>query len=216
MKIIPAALHEVSGARVKFFVNDAKDDWGSLFRGAAEQDGSEAREIEVTTLTLSDLFAEHGTPYYIKCDIEGADAIFVEQLLHSDRRPSYVSIEATSPDDFAKLRSCGYDSFQIVNQHLNPWIVSPNPAREGIYVETQFTHEMSGPFGRDLPDDAWTDFRTIMKRLLDWYDLRDRDQSLAVGWLDIHARKTDENASELRPARKLSSQDAPMGTPFAS
>ena len=188
LEIVSGALYDVSGASVEFFINDHKDDWGSLYRGAAEQDGSDARQVSVTTVSLTDLFQKFGIPYYIKCDIEGGDALFVEQLLHSDRRPTYVSIEATSPDDIAKLRACGYNSFQVVNQHLNPAIELPYPALEGTYIETQFTLEMSGPFGRELPAERWNDFRTTIKRLLDWYDLRDRDITLAVGWLDIHAR----------------------------
>jgi FkbM family methyltransferase len=188
LKVVTRALYDRSGVTVGFFINDHKDDWGSLYRGAAEQDGSTAKEVTVSTVTLADLFVEYGIPYYIKCDIEAADALFVEQLLHSGQRPTYVSVEATSADDIAKLRACGYNSFQIVNQQLNSSILLPYPAREGTYVEMQFTQETSGPFGRELRDEAWIDFRTTMKRLLDWYDLRDRDPGLAVGWLDIHAR----------------------------
>ena len=188
LKVVTRALYDVSGVKVAFFINDHKDDWGSLYRGAAEQDGTTAKEITVSTVTLQDLFDEHGTPYYIKCDIEAADALFVEQLLQSDQRPTYVSVEATSADDIAKLRACGYNSFQILNQQLNPSVVLPYPPREGIYADMQFTLETSGPFGRELRDEGWIDFRTTMKLLLDWYDLRERDQSLAMGWLDIHAR----------------------------
>jgi FkbM family methyltransferase len=194
LSIVARALFDVSDSIVEFYVNDQKDDWGSLFRGAAEADGREASVITVTTITLADLFETYGTPYYIKCDIEAGDSLFIDQLLESDRRPPYVSAEMsdqwTSPDSLAKLRACGYTSFQIVNQQLNPSIVPPDPPREGIHVAQEFTHETSGLFGRELPEDSWLDFKTTMKRLLDWYDLRDRDPSLALGWLDVHARSS--------------------------
>jgi len=188
LHIVQRALFERAGETVTFYINDRKDDWGSLYRGAPEQDGSIAREIRVPSITLDELFGRYGIPYYIKCDIEGGDALFAEQLLQSKHRPSYVSIEATSIDDLAKIRAAGYNSFQIVNQYLNPNTVAPNPSREGKYVDTRFTHEMSGLFGRDLPHERWADFRTTIKRLLDWYDLWERDRSLAIGWLDIHSR----------------------------
>jgi FkbM family methyltransferase len=192
LSIVSRALFDVSGTSVDFYVNDEKDDWGSLFRGAAEADGREARVITVATITLAELFETYGTPYYIKCDIEAGDALFIDQLLQSDRRPPYVSAEMsdqwTSPDSLAKLRASGYTSFQIVNQQLNPSTLAPDPPREGVYVDQDFTYETSGLFGRELPEDSWLDFRTTMKRLLDWYDLRDRDRALALGWLDVHAR----------------------------
>ncbi len=188
LEIVPRALYDTSGSTVEFFINDTKDDWGSLFRGAAEHDGSEARRIVVTTITLEELFQKYGVPYYIKCDIEGGDSLFVDQLLGSRSRPRYVSIEASTLDDIAKIRACGYNSFQIVNQILNPRTPPPYPAREGEYVNDQFTDEMSGSFGRELPANGWIDFRTTIKRLLDWRELREQDESLAVGWLDVHAR----------------------------
>lgn len=187
LQIVQRALFERSNETVNFYINDKKDDWGSLYRGAAEQDGSKAEQISVKTITLSELTETYGTPYFIKCDIEGGDAIFVEQLLHLRERPVYVSVEATSSDDIAKLRACGYNSFQIVNQYLNPYTKEPNPPREGSFTGSHFTHAMSGLFGRDLPEDKWKSFDKTVKCLLDWYDLRSRDDALAVGWLDIHA-----------------------------
>lgn len=193
LQLVQRALFHRADESVTFYVNDRKDDWGSLFRDAAEQDGSLAREISVQTITLADLFAEYGTPYYAKCDIEGGDEIFVEQLLRAKERPAYVSVEMTSVDDLAKLRACGYNSFQIVNQYLNPQTKQPNPPREGVLADSYFTHAMSGLFGRDLPFEKWTDFEATLHRTLDWYDLRARDTSLAIGWLDIHATMVPES-----------------------
>lgn len=200
IELVQRALFHRNGEAVTFYVNDRKDDWGSLFREAAEQDGSQAREIVVETITLGDLFERYGTPYYIKCDIEGGDSIFVDQLLRSKERPAYVSVEMTSAEDIAKLRACGYNSFQIVNQYLNPQTKQPDPPREGKLADTYFTHAMSGLFGRDLPTDKWADFGTTLHRALDWYDLRARDASLAIGWLDIHATTVSETekSTEIR------------------
>ena len=128
LTIIQKALSDLEGQTVEFFVNPSKDDWGSLTRGVAEKGMGNAEAITVETTTLESMMETFGVPYYLKCDIEGADAILVDQLLHSTGRPSFVSIEATSADDITKLSACGYDRFQIVNQYMHPYVKCPVPA----------------------------------------------------------------------------------------
>jgi hypothetical protein len=180
-------LHTEDDATVSFFVNPDKDDWGSLQRHAAEKGVGRAVEITTQTITLHQLFASYGLPYYIKCDLEGGDAIFASQLLAEAHRPDFVSIEATSADDLAMLRAAGYTKFQIVNQCMNYMTRAPEPAREGVFVDQNFSNEMSGLFGHDLPAENWHSFAEIMSGFLDWYDLRLRHPQLAIGWLDVHA-----------------------------
>ena len=187
LTVVERALWRRSRERATFYVNTEHDDWGSLDRGAAEKGVSSSLPINVETITLSDLFSAYGNPYYIKCDLEGGDAIFIEQLLEVDYRPSFVSIEATSADDLAMLRACGYQKFQIVNQWMNSFTKAPNPAREGKFADLVFNSYTSGLFGRELPPNNWMDFSSMMRNFCDWYDLHKRDQSLAIGWLDVHA-----------------------------
>ncbi len=129
----------------------------------------------------------YGVPYYIKCDIEGGDTIFADQLLTLKERPEFVSLEATNADDIAKLRCCGYDRFQLVNQYVHPFARAPDPPREGNYIEASFNHEMSGLFGKELDQKQWVSFSEATRQFLDWYDLRGRNPNLALGWLDVHA-----------------------------
>ena len=187
--VLERALYTTGGQQVSFYVNPAKDDWGSLTRGNAEKGMSNAELITVETTTLHDMVEEYGLPYYMKCDIEGADTIFVEQLRSLEALPTFVSVEATRPEDIATLLSCGYDRFQLVNQYLHPFTRCPSPAREGAYVDARFNHETSGLFGKELPPEKWTSFGPTMAMFQDWYSLRSREQTLAVGWLDIHACK---------------------------
>jgi FkbM family methyltransferase len=193
--IVQRALSETSNEKVSFFINPEKDDWGSLYRAAAEKGVGKAYEISVETITLEDLFAAYGSPYYVKCDIEGADALFIRQLHASTVRPQYVSFELTSVEDLAFLLASGYDNFQIVNQYLLPYMVPPNPPLEGQYSSTQFTHESSGLFGRELPLGGWIDYTTLVRNFMDWSDLRTRTTNLVVGWLDVHARHSTAPAS---------------------
>lgn len=186
LTVVERALHERSNEIVQFFINPEKDDWGSLDRGSAEKGVGHALEVSVQTISLRDLISMYGEPYYIKCDIEGGDAIFVRSLLPISARPAFVSIEATSGDDIARLLACGYDRFQIVNQYMHQFVKCPSPAREGRYVNATFTHETSGLFGQELPQERWEDFTSAMRKFIDWYDLHHRDQNLAIGWLDVH------------------------------
>ncbi|WP_424812795.1 FkbM family methyltransferase [Roseococcus sp. YIM B11640] len=185
--IVEKALWEEGGQNVTFYTVAEKDDWSSLFRGVAEKGQYKATEITVPTLTLKDLFDEHGVPYYLKCDIEGGDAIMVRQLLADHRRPAFVSVEATSLTDIAVLAACGYDRFQIVNQQYHWNTQPPNPPREGKHVPVQFTGHMSGLFGRELPADRWFPFPEVADRFLAWHRLKKMDELLAPGWLDFHA-----------------------------
>jgi FkbM family methyltransferase len=186
LTVIEKALFHADDEIVEFFINPEKDDWGSLYQGSAEKGIGRAVKIAVPTITLDSLFRTYGIPHYLKCDIEGGDALLAEQLLHSSARPTFVSLEATSLDDVAKLLACGYDRFQLVNQYMHPYVQCPSPAREGSYVDARFSHESSGPFGRELPAEKWTDFSGAAGMFLDWYSLRQRDVNLAIGWLDVH------------------------------
>lgn len=192
LTIVQKALWNRSGETVSFYVNDEHDDWGSLTKGAAEKGVSKSQKIKVETITLIDLLTEHGLPYYLKCDLEGGDAILATQLLESGETPEFVSIEATSADDIAYIRACGYTEFQIINQYMNPYTKAPKPAREGAYSDVHFSHHMSGLFAKELDPEKWIDFSGVMRRFLDWYSLREREVNLGVGWLDIHATKPNK------------------------
>jgi FkbM family methyltransferase len=180
------ALWHAADATIGFFLNHEKDDWSSTSRAWAEKGGHRAEEIAVPTRTLAELLDRHGTPRYIKCDVEGMDEGFAAQLLADRRRPAFVSVEAVSLDALALLRAAGYDRVQIVNQALLPYVQPPRPAREGRYAAVQFNGHMSGLFGRELDPDKWLSFGDAAEAYLDFTRLHRRDPALAHGWLDFH------------------------------
>lgn len=180
------ALDQSAGETVSFFVVPGKDDWGSLTKAGAEKGDTPAVEISVETTTLGELFDRYGTPYYIKCDIEGADLIFRDQLLADDRRPVFVSLECNEPADLDVLQACGYELVQIVNQSLNVSTSAPFPAREGQYVDARFDGHTSGLFGRELPANGWISFDEARERLGLYQRLKSLDDNLAPGWIDLH------------------------------
>jgi FkbM family methyltransferase len=189
--IVDRAFWSGEGEEISFYVNNEKDDWSSAFKQWAEKGAHTVQEIKVKTTNLAELFNEYGVPHYIKCDIEGADDLFVRQLLTDQRRPNYVSVEAMSLEALAILYAAGYNRVQIVNQALNVLVQPPQPAREGKFVPVKFNGHMSGLFGSELKAGAWVSFTQAANMYLDFLDLRRRAETLAHGWLDFHVTTAD-------------------------
>lgn len=189
--IVPMALWHKSGESISFYVNPKKDDWSSIEKKWAEKGQHESHEIKVMTISLADMFEKLGVPYYVKCDIEGADVIFSEQLAAQKSVPAFVSCEASDEKIKVHFHSAGYDCFQIVNQARHHEIVSPNPAREGNYFETEFTGHMSGLFGLDLPPDRWISYEEVSEQFALYRDLFKRRFPFSNAWFDIHATKKE-------------------------
>ncbi len=73
--------------------------------------------ITVPGVTLNQLFARYGMPYYLKVDIEGADRLCVLALTPS-ARPSFLSFEVGDDVDelLAHAETIGFRRFKIINQ----------------------------------------------------------------------------------------------------
>ena len=144
--------------------------------------------LPITSETgLSGLFDRHGVPRYIKCDMEGVDDLFTEQLATDPRRPSFVSVEAMSAETICFLRAAGYDRFQIVNQALHNMVRPVEPAREGQFADAKFNGHMSGLFGLELPAEKWIDVEECLERFQLFRRLQLKDGMLCHGWIDFHA-----------------------------
>lgn len=185
--ILPMALWHKGGESISFYVNSQKDDWSSIEKQWAEKGAHESQEIKVATISLSEMFTKLGVPYYVKCDIEGADVIFSEQLVKQEMLPAFVSAEASDQRISAHFVSAGYDRFQIVNQARHGETVSPNPPREGQYAEAKFTGYMSGLFGLDLPAGLWLTYEQLNEQFALYRNLHRMKFPLSNAWFDIHA-----------------------------
>jgi FkbM family methyltransferase len=189
------ALSTRADETVTFYFVPGKDDWGSLDREHAGKGLRETVEIKVPTTTLAALFDRHGVPYYIKCDLEGADRLFWAQLASQSRRPTFVSVEVHGGGDLDGLRACGYDTFQLINQWMHPFTKCPHPPLEGIFVDAHFNSETSGLFGRELPSNGWISHSEARERVELFKRLKSLDGNLAPGWLDVHACRREALSS---------------------
>ncbi len=120
----------------------------------------------------------HGSPLYIKIDIEGHDEVILRELLQNGIRPPYLSAEATSIHVFSLLDALGqYTAFKLVEGAA----VAREYGRHTISVDGKptpyaFPRHSAGPFGNDIHGD-W----------MNADDLFDLLAKRKMGWRDIHA-----------------------------
>jgi FkbM family methyltransferase len=186
LTIVNRAIAERPG-RLTFYVNQVSKGWSSIDLGIASPRGTEVRRIEVDGVRIADLLDEHGVPYYLKCDIEGADALVIAGLAEADDRPIYASVECHSIELLVLLKQIGYRSFKVVNQTLHHLASLPDPPLEGRYVKVERWLNSSGPFGREIPGDRWLPFEEAAEVLATARRLCGYS-SVMHGWFDCHGR----------------------------
>lgn len=207
LKIVQKALWHEAGQQIPFYVFSA---WSSVFPEIAGRDNTPTTEIKVDTTTMADMIAEFGVPYYLKCDIEGADTIVCDQVAAGPQKPDVVSFEDESGALAKRLAEAGYDRFQFINQGRLHKQRPPQPAREGRYVDKTFDGATSGLFGRELNPNNWVDLATYQRRVAFWTAMREKrvnpiveyacrrvgkafriDWLVKTGWADVHATRAD-------------------------
>lgn len=159
--IVEAAIAEQAG-HVDFFANSAVSVWGTIRKEWAERNelmGADSDCLRVRSVTFPQLVREHGMPYYMKIDIEGADLLCLEGLREFSERPRHVSIESEKRDwdalenEFRLFQELGYSRFKVVDQGEVGNQVPPSPAREGADIQHRFQKGDSGLFGEEAPGD---------------------------------------------------------------
>jgi FkbM family methyltransferase len=179
-RVVNAALDSRNGD-ITFHVHE-KGDWSTAIPNERfTADNSKA--ITVPAITPAELFDAYGVPYYVKIDIEGKDAIVIDEIVRRADKPRYISYElGKSTKDVANLlRTAGYSRFAISPQGNLGALRMARPPREGKFVDYRFTGHHSGPFGREVPGEWLTlgELEAAVAAL-------DRGAGLARWW-DVHA-----------------------------
>ena len=211
--IVEGAIAPASVGRKVTFYQNPMSIWGTIddsWVTRNEKIGFSSSKLEVDRVDVSDSFREHGIPFFLKIDIEGADTLVLDALRDFDERPQYVSIESEKVN-FADLEAelemlgrLGYTTFRPVQQRDVPGTVLRTRSLDGREIEHVFEPDASGPFGEDL-EQPWLSLdevlheyrrifrryrwvgdnvsvpRRILRRLL-WVGL-----GYQVGWYDTHA-----------------------------
>ncbi len=159
LTIVHTAVADAPG-ELEFHISDDAG-WSSVDAGRAGSALNIAtRSIRVPADRLDRILAGHGTPYYIKIDIEGADAVAVRALEHLPESPPYVSFESDllAPEETLELLDLlvrlGYRRFKMVNQAVER---DHQPSRPAL----------GGPVRRGplLRSDVWTVRRGVPGRV---------------------------------------------------
>jgi len=103
-----------------FWISETNDQWGSFSKLIATRRGAtvQQRPVKVRCLRLCDILHDVGTPYYLKMDIEGNDAVGLESLTR-DIAPQYISVEFAHGMEvrlLEDLEGLGYGRFKLLNQ----------------------------------------------------------------------------------------------------
>ena len=195
------------------FYQDEFSAWSTLDPEWAARNrrlGSVQHTRTVESVTIEELIADFGTPYYMKVDVEGMDMVAVRGLSRTAERPRYISLESDKTsfrslrEEFKVLTAMGYDAFKVVSQVRVPRQQLPNPALEGRFVEHSFELGSSGAFGAEAPGEWLTAEEAIerYRRVFLQYALTGDDPFITsrvlrkalrgVGfgkdWFDTHAR----------------------------
>lgn len=141
---------------VAFHPHPSRSEWGSVDlrwvrRNAEAHQLPHDQPIAVAATSLPALVAEHGCPWLLKIDIEGADEEVLADLSTLEQLPAYVSWETGKESLSAvisqhrRLAELGYGRFRIVQQayleqraavelpsgklyHFSPGASGPTPA----------------------------------------------------------------------------------------
>jgi len=215
LTVVSAAIAPTAGT-IEFFANEKHSVWGTTNPDWAERNKRKrAMSVmrEVPAVTFDSVLAEHGIPYYLKVDIEGADVLCLLALQKLSGRPKYISIESSLSnwqaliDEFELFRSFGYHRFKIIDQatvhHQSP----PVPASEGRDTVHTFEKGSTGLFGSELPgewmpqSEAIAIYRALAARERRFGDdtlarkivkrtplLRSFRHRILPSWYDTHAR----------------------------
>jgi hypothetical protein len=109
-------------------------------------------------MPIDRIIQEHGSPYYVKIDVENYDQELLKALFAAKIFPPFISAESHSIDVFAILVAMGnYKSFKLVDgrsvsEVYKKHLIHVNEAKK----EYSFPEHSSGPFGEDIIGDWMT------------------------------------------------------------
>lgn len=187
------AISHKPGEALSFFVNRHNSTWSSLDEKLGKRrDGAE--EITVTTCDLGEELSQvFHLIHMVKIDIEGFDAVALQQLLSHPNPPKYVSVENGTLQMITLLANAGYDGFKFSNQREVPYQPKPKDQKHGYIVDTSFAKGASGHFGEDIIG-GWRNKNEAVILCNALSAAREVASgnlfAEAIGWFDMHARRS--------------------------
>ncbi len=104
-----------------FYVCESKSAWSSFDPEWIARAKEPYHIVEIPCRRMDRILAEHGSPHYIKIDVEGWDLRCLDGLSPS-AAPPYLSLEIALIDGLAaidRMESLGYTGFKLINQQTH-------------------------------------------------------------------------------------------------
>jgi FkbM family methyltransferase len=198
--------------RIPFWINETRNVFSSFDRDRATRGIAQCYSVDVECVTFDMLLKKYGVPFYVKLDVEGAEAHCLASL-RSFGIPKYVSVEAEGLECLMLLWELGYRQFKIVDQmrhnsrfpnFTNENLLSRSAKRMCDYADrlknratkAAFPRGSSGPVG----DDTIGTWQTVEQVAYNWLHLhfgyKNRGSLSPESWYDFHAKATRQSSRE--------------------
>lgn len=164
-----------------FYVNKF-DEWSS-FNESLGTRGGEYTIMPIRCVRLGDLLSKYGMPFFLKIDVEGVDELVVRDLMLTEARPKYVSLEDAGIECLIALYESGVRQFKFLNQPEAHKQLRLDRSGRPLDPPRPFGVSSSGPFGDNLPG-PWLDVHQAFQRYST--NIRPPGQAPIDGWWDIH------------------------------
>jgi FkbM family methyltransferase len=188
LRVLNCGIADVASEPLDFYINHTRSEWSSFVKDIGSRGNKGFSVKKIAMLPIADLFAEFGTPYYLKIDIEGYDQRIIDALAPLPYRPRFISAEESGAGMVDSLNAIGATAFKLVDQTSHPSIKLPDPPLEGRFCRHYFVSGSSGPFGEETPD-GWMSYKDFREMYVANYRSEDGVWvSSSKGWFDIHAK----------------------------
>ena len=181
LTIYNRAAGESDGETMEFFHHNKHQGLSGLSKQRHEFANGDYVSYFTSTINWSTLIERHGVPYYMKVDIEGAEAAFLRSMVGHNPLPEYISVECYSIEPVELLYGVGYRLFKLIDQNPVGGFKLPENQMEGDRIHTVDWTHTSGPFGRELSGSHWLDFDQFVEA---WEHSKPQ---LNRTWFDCHA-----------------------------
>lgn len=165
---------------VDFWVHRENDVLSQVLRPSDE---TAFERVRLPAKSIRQLHRQHGTPFFVKFDLEQYDEFALRAMFLQEIFPEYVSVEAHSVEVFGTLLALGrYSSFKLVDGASVSSVYRKTllTKRNGEKERYSFPSHSAGPFGDDVHG-SWMSPNAFVRVL----------GAVGLGWKDIHASKID-------------------------
>lgn len=188
-----------------FYINKKTSEWSSFDLQLGSRNNTPYEVVNVPCVTTASLFAQYGTPYYLKVDIEGLDYLCINDLppVSAKENVRYVSCEASEVSLLDTLAQKGYTRFKLIHQALNFTPVDlkleKNPLfpkflflyiifrlRFRKFIPSRYPYSSSGPIPENTKG-PWLSYEEVRKQYTDFYQGEKNIPLNDRSWFDFHA-----------------------------